>query len=116
MSYAGPNQMYLPGANQSEGCILHVSAQRAHASRVIVQDAGPFEHTARDMTQHTLFAVDFLERADRCSPTCGQERQRRSSGRGIRVGEALERIGLSDQLSALACAESQLAVHVRSDN
>ena len=79
-------------------------AQRCHASRVIVQETEPFVHTTRDMSQHTLFSVDFMERADRCSPACGQERQRRSSGRGVRVVEALERSALSQQLSALAGA------------
>ena len=99
----GARGIFLVQTNRKAAYFMCLS-QRCHASRVIAQDAEPFVHTARELTQHRLFAVDFMERADRCSAACGQERQRRTSGRPERVVEALERSALSDQLNNLADA------------
>jgi hypothetical protein len=77
--------------------------QNAHARQVIDQRLTGFVHASRPMTQHTLFAVDFGERADRTSPSaCGQALRRRSTGREARRIETEERVALSHNIAALA--------------
>ena len=78
--------------------------QHAHGSRVVPPARELFTHTARSMPQHTLFAVDFGERADHTAPLCGQEGRRRALGREVRGLETLERGVLVDQLAQLAGA------------
>ena len=76
------------------------------ASRVVRSDKGTFVHVVRSMPQHTLFAVDFGERADHTSPPSGQEGHRRSTGRELRPLEAIEQGVLAAKLAALAGAIS----------
>jgi len=78
-------------------------AQNAHARQIIDQQCTGFVHSTRPLTQHTLFAVDFGERADRTAPAaCGQAHRRRSSGREARRIETEERATLSRNIAALA--------------
>ena len=97
----GARGIFLVPTNRKAAYFMCLT-QNAHASRVIGQAKGLFIHTARAMPQHTLFAVDFGERADRTAPACGQEGRRRTTGREARVFEAQEHGVLADKLAALA--------------
>ena len=99
----GARGIFLVPTNRKAAFFMCLT-QHAHASRVVRPDRGTFLHATRPMTQHTLFAVDFGERADHTSPPCGQEGQRRSSGRELRPLEAIENKALAERLEALAGA------------
>ena len=99
----GARGIFLVPTNRKAGYYMCLT-QHSHASRVVRPDRGAFVHTTRAMTPHTLFAVDFGERADHTAPPCGQEGRRRTSGREQRVLEILERGALSSKLATLAGA------------
>jgi hypothetical protein len=101
----GARGIFLVPTNRKAAFYMCLS-QHAHASRIVRSDKDTFVHVVRSMPQHTLFAVDFGERADHTSPPSGQEGHRRSTGRELRPLEAIEQGVLAAKLAALAGAIS----------
>jgi hypothetical protein len=82
--------------------------QFAVAEQAVGAGVGLFTHTERQMPKHVLIAADFASgNADRASPPCGQEFERRENGRAVRHIEQAERKGISECIGSLA--ESVLA-------
>jgi hypothetical protein len=99
----GARGIFLVPTNRKAAYYICLT-QHSHGTRVVEHARELFAHTARTMPQHTLFAVDFGERADQTAPLCGQEGRRRALGREVRGLETLERGVLVDKLAQLAGA------------